>query len=50
MKNIEVISKNKGYTAINIGDLDKLTEHSLIHPKTKQEIIKNDQHMWSLNI
>ena len=38
MKNIEVISKNEGYTAVNIGELDKLTEHYLIHPKTKQKI------------
>lgn len=39
MKSIEIISENKDYTAINIGSLNKLTEHTLVHPKTKQEII-----------
>lgn len=38
MKQIEIISENKNYTAINIGSLDKLTEHSMIHPKNGQEI------------
>jgi quercetin dioxygenase-like cupin family protein len=38
MKAIENISENKNYTAINIGSLDKLMEHSLIHPKSGQEI------------
>lgn len=38
MKNIETISTSEAYTAVNIGSLDKLFEHSLIHPKTGQEI------------
>lgn len=38
MKQIEVISENEVYTALNIGSLDRLTEHYLIHPKTGQEI------------
>lgn len=38
MKEIEKISENKNYTAVNIGKLDSLMEHSLIHPKSKQEI------------
>lgn len=39
MKQVEIISENQVYTALNIGSLDKLTEHSLIHPKTGQEIV-----------
>lgn len=38
MENIEIISENKAYTAINIGSLDNLTERYLIHPKTKQKV------------
>lgn len=38
MKKIALSSEGEGYTAVNIGALDKLFEHSLIHPKTKQEI------------
>jgi len=38
MKEIEVISENKNYTAVNIGSLDQLTEYSMIHPKNKKEI------------
>lgn len=38
MKTTTIISENKAYTAVNVGSLDRLMEHSLIHPKTKQEI------------
>lgn len=38
MKKVEKISENKNYTAINIGKLDDLSDYSLIHPKTLQEI------------
>lgn len=39
MKEIERIAENENYTAVNIGSLDKLMEHSLIHPKSRKEII-----------
>ncbi|MFV0420401.1 MAG: cupin domain-containing protein [Dysgonomonas sp.] len=39
MKEIEKISENENYTAISIGSLDKLIEHSLIHPKSGKEVI-----------
>ena len=38
MKNIEQIIKGEGYTAINIGTLDKVGEYSLFHPKLNTEI------------
>lgn len=38
MKNIEQIARGEGYTAINIGALDKVGEYSLIHPKLNTEI------------
>lgn len=38
MKKIGKISENKNYTAVDIGSLDKLMEHGLIHPKSGQEI------------
>jgi len=38
MKKIRLDSEGADYTAINFGTLDKLYEHSLIHPKTGQEI------------
>lgn len=38
MKKIALSSEGDGYTAVNICALDKLFEHSLIHPKTQQEI------------
>ncbi len=40
MKQIEIISENKNYTAVNIGSLDKLTDYSFIHPKTGKVIGK----------
>jgi mannose-6-phosphate isomerase-like protein (cupin superfamily) len=38
MKQIEAISENKNYTAINIGSLNELNAYSFIHPKTGQEV------------
>lgn len=38
MKIIESISENKNYTAVNLGCLDELMEHGLIHPKSGEEI------------
>lgn len=38
MKTIQKISKNANYTAVNIGNLDQLMEHSLIHPKTHLKV------------
>jgi Uncharacterized conserved protein, contains double-stranded beta-helix domain len=38
MKKIKLISENKGYTAVNIGSLNELMEHSLIHPVSQREI------------
>ncbi len=38
MKQIEKISENKNYTAVNIGNLNELREYSFIHPKTGQEV------------
>lgn len=38
MKNIGIISESESHSAINIGSLNTLTEHSIIHPKTKKKI------------
>jgi mannose-6-phosphate isomerase-like protein (cupin superfamily) len=38
MKNIKEIKENKNYTAVDLGDLDKLMEYSLIHKVNKQKI------------
>ena len=38
MKQVERISENKNYTAINIGNCDDLKSYSLIHAKTGKEI------------
>lgn len=38
MKQIKKLSEDINYTAINLGNLDKLMEYSLIHPVNKQEI------------
>ena len=38
MKKTEYISDNKNYSAVNIGSLDMLMDHSLIHPKSKAEV------------
>lgn len=38
MKKVELISENTNYTAVNVGSLDELKDHSFIHPKTKLEV------------
>ncbi len=38
MKSVKKVSENNNYTAVNIGCLDQLDEHSLIHPVSKQEV------------
>ncbi|NDV80727.1 cupin domain-containing protein [Bacteroides sp. 51] len=38
MKQIEKISENNNYTAIDIGNLDELVNYSFIHPKTGKEV------------
>mgnify|MGYP005967521887 CR=1 FL=1 len=38
MKKVEIITKGEGYTAIDMGSLDKIGEYSLIHPKLNVEI------------
>ncbi|HCO66832.1 MAG TPA: cupin domain-containing protein, partial [Dysgonomonas sp.] len=38
MKKVEIISENNSYSAVNIGSLNDLSGHSLIHPKLNQKI------------
>lgn len=38
MKKIVLNSEGSNYTAVNIGALDKLFEHSIIHPKSGMEV------------
>jgi mannose-6-phosphate isomerase-like protein (cupin superfamily) len=38
MKNLELISENKNYTAVNVGSLHDVAAYSMIHPKLKHEI------------
>lgn len=38
MKQIETISENKNYAAINIGRFDDLSDYSFIHPKNGQTV------------
>jgi len=38
MEKIRKVSEGKNYTAVNIGSLDSLSDHTLIHPKTGMEI------------
>jgi mannose-6-phosphate isomerase-like protein (cupin superfamily) len=38
MKQIERISENKNYTAVNIGNLEDIKPYSLIHAKTGKEV------------
>ncbi len=38
MEKVKKISENSNYTAVNIGKLDDLMEHSLIHPVSGSEI------------
>jgi len=35
MKQIEKLSGNENYTAVNLGNLDELMDYSLIHPVRK---------------
>ncbi len=39
MKEVELITQGDGYTAVNVGSLDKIEEYSLIHPKLNTEIV-----------
>ena len=36
MKQIKELSENTNYTAVNLGDLNKLMDYTLIHPVNKQ--------------
>jgi mannose-6-phosphate isomerase-like protein (cupin superfamily) len=38
MKEIPIISSGANFTAIGLGELDQLMDHSYIHPKLKQEV------------
>lgn len=38
MKQIEKISENKDYSAVNIGNIDEIKSHSLTHPKSGKKI------------
>jgi mannose-6-phosphate isomerase-like protein (cupin superfamily) len=38
MKRLEVVSEGTNYSAIDIGELDNLMDHSYMHPKMKQEV------------
>ena len=38
MKEVEKISDNKNYTAVNVGSLNDIKSYSLIHPKSGKEI------------
>lgn len=38
MKQIKELSDNTNYTAVNLGDLNKLMDYTLIHPVNKQMI------------
>lgn len=38
MKKVELITEGKGYTAVDMGSLDKMGEYSIVHPKLKTEI------------
>ena len=38
MKNVDIISESKNYSAINVGKLQDIGAYSLIHPKLKTEI------------
>ena len=35
MKKITLVSEGTGYTAVNVGEFDKISEHTLIHPKAQ---------------
>lgn len=38
MKEIETISKNENYTAINVGSFNELQDYSFVHPKNGQTV------------
>lgn len=38
MKEVELITKGIGYTALDMGRLDEMGDYSVIHPKLKTEI------------
>lgn len=38
MGNTKIISENKNYTAVNIGSLNELMQHTLVHPVSGQII------------
>lgn len=38
MKKVELITEGKGYTAVDMGSLDKIGEYSTIHHKLRTEI------------
>lgn len=39
MKKTALITKGDGYTAVDMGSLDKIGEYSIIHPKLQTEIL-----------
>jgi len=39
MSKINQMSKNKNYTAVNIGSMEQLANHTLIHPVNKQLVV-----------
>lgn len=38
MEKTKIISEGKNYSAVNIGVLPEIAEHSFIHPRTKQTV------------
>ena len=40
METTKVISENENYTAVNIGSMDELMEHTLVHPVSGRIIEK----------
>ena len=39
MSKVNQISKNDNYTAVNVGSLEQLANHTLIHPVNKQLVV-----------
>ena len=39
MSKVSQISKNKNYTAVNIGRLNQIADHTLVHPVNKQLVV-----------
>jgi mannose-6-phosphate isomerase-like protein (cupin superfamily) len=55
MKQIEKLSENENYTAVNLGNLDELMDYSLIHPVRKNLIegkvfLKDETHATGTEI